>query len=127
MQKMKLYDHLDNISVGKRILSEEELKSYSPFMINKFVASSDLFLPVVEQINHYNLPKDAHQRFMQGIIPKRKQYFKYIKAKKTNDEFALRCIKLEYEVGDKEASQYIDMLTEEQINFIVDKYHYLQG
>ncbi len=124
--KMKLFDHLNNISVDKRILSDEELKSYSPFMINKFVASSDLFLPLVEQINHYNIPKDAHQRFMQGFIPKRKQYFKFIKGKNT-DEFTLKCIKLEYEVGNNEATQYLDMLSEEEVEFIVNKYHYLKG
>jgi hypothetical protein len=125
--KMKLFDYLNNISVEKRILSEEELKGYSPYMINKFVGSSDLFLPLVEQINHYSIPKDAHQRFMQGFIPKRKQYFKYIKGKKTDDEFALKCIRLEYEVGNKEASQYLDMLSDDEVNFIVDKYHYLKG
>lgn len=125
--KMKLFDHLNNISVDKRILSDEELKGYSPYMINKFVASSDLFLPMVEQINHYNIPKDAHQRFMQGFIPKRKQYFKFIKGKSTHDEFALKCLRLEYEIGNSEASQYMDMLSDEQVSFIVDKYHYLKG
>ena len=96
-------------------------------MINKFVASSDLFLPMVELINHFNIPKDAHQRYMQGFIPKRKQYFKFIKGKKLEDEFVLKCLRLEYQIGNREALQYLDILSEGEVLFIVDKYHYLKG
>lgn len=124
---MKLFDHLDNICLQKRDLTEDELKSYSPYMINRFVSMSEMWLPIVAELNKYDLPKDVHERFMKAYLPKRKQYFKYIKSAKDNQEYAIDCLQKYFEVGKKEAEHYIDIMTKEQVKEITDKFKTLKG
>lgn len=124
---MKLFDHIDNISLHKRSLNEDELKSYSPYMINRFVSMSEMFLPMVNVLNQFDIPKDVHNRFMQGFIPKRKQYFKYISSKKDNKSHEIECLQKYFEVGLSEAEGYLDILTAVQLKDIVDKFKSLKG
>lgn len=124
---MKLFDHIDNVSLHKRELTEDELKSYSPYMINRFVSMSEMFLPMVNILNQFDIPKDVHNRFMQGFIPKRKQYFKYISSKKDNKSYEIECLQKYFEVGLNEAEGYLDILTAVQLKDIVDKFKSLKG
>jgi len=124
---MKLFDHLNNLAVEKRDLTDEELKSYSPYMINRFVSMSELFLPIVSEINQFNIPARSHNEFFQGILPKRKQYFKYIKGKKEGMKHEIDCLQKYFEVGERDATGFLDILTKKELKEIVDKYKTLVG
>jgi|TARA_R110001592_G_scaffold247565_1_gene509673 hypothetical protein len=88
---------------------------------------SEMFLPMVNVLNQFDIPKDVHNRFMQGFIPKRKQYFKYISSKKDNKSHEIECLQKYFEVGLSEAEGYLDILTAVQLKDIVDKFKSLKG
>jgi hypothetical protein len=119
---MELFDFLNNITMTKEPLSEEQLKGYSPYMINRFVSMTEVFVPLVAELNKYDIPADVHHRFMQNKLPKRKQYFKYIKGKKDTSAHEIDCLCKYFEIGKKDAAHYLNILTNDQIKEIVDKF-----
>lgn len=119
--KMSLFDYFGEITTGKTNLSDEQLKGYSAYMINRLVSMSDIYLPLSNEINKYQIPADIHYEFWKSVLPKRKMYNKYIKSK-TIKEDDLLLVARYYEVGKKEAELYMSQLSTEQIASIVDLY-----
>ena len=126
--KYTLFEHLNNLTENKieyDLTNDEQTKSYSPYMINRFISMSKIYLPVVNEINQYNIPKDAHYNFFLEFLPKRKQYFKYIKKKgeielsKDNIEKLYKYFK----IGPRQLNKYLDILTEDQVQGILEKYN----
>jgi hypothetical protein len=120
--KLSLFDHLNIITLDKRNLEEEELPSYTPYIINRFVSMVDHYLPVVNQINRYDLPKDVHQKFMCAFLPKRKQFFKYIKEKKEDQSFERECLQKYFECGLNDVDSMIEVMSVDDLEFVVGKY-----
>lgn len=120
---MNLFEHLDNLTVKKTDFdpnNDEQVKSYAPYMINRFVSMTDIYLPLVVEINQYkDIPKETHYRYYSSILPKRKQYFKYIKKKKDVDIQDKEKICEYFECSMREAERHIRILSKEQIKKIV--------
>jgi hypothetical protein len=130
---MSLFEHLHEITVKKTDLdfSDDNVsKNYSAWMINRFLSMKDFYLPIVNDMNKFDLPKDVHYRFYKTTIPRMssKQFFPYVKNTKTDLELRDRKYIAEYfDVGLKEAEIYIRLLSEEQIKKILDSYRYGKG
>lgn len=125
MKKISLFDHLNNLTIHKKDFdhkNDECKKSYSNYMINRFVSMTDIYLPYVNEINKYELPNDVHYQFYKAFLPKRQQYFKYIKPKKEIDENTKELLCEYFECGNNEIKNHLEILTEEQINKIKDLY-----
>lgn len=126
---MNIFDHLKNICYDKTRLSDfnvEEKKTYNKYMINRYVSMANLFVPMVNEINKYDLPDFAHADFYIDCLPKRKQFFKYIKKKKDNDKDKKEKISKYFRVGKKEAEQYLKILDDKIINEILESFEYGQ-
>jgi len=123
MSKKTIFDYLNNICVDKVPITEDDT-GYSPYMINRFVSMSNIFIPMVNEINKYQLPKEIHFQYMSSVLPKRKQFFKYMKKKKEDKNFDknIECLCKYYEIGRKEAENYLNVLSNEQIKEIVEMY-----
>lgn len=123
-----LFDYLNHITVDKAELTEEELKGYSPFMINRFVSMSEIFLPfVARKLNQHDIKKENHYRLMKDFLPKRKQYFKYIKSKKDGMDYEIECLQKYFEVGVRDAEHFLTILTKDELKEIVNKFSSLKG
>jgi len=126
--KMSLFDHLNNLTLNKVELNknnDEETKSYTPYMISRFVSMCDMYIPIINEINKYgNVPAHIHHRFFINLLPKRKQYFKYIKKSKELNEEELSYIAKYFEVGIREAKLYINLLSKDTITEIIKIYSY---
>jgi hypothetical protein len=120
-EKYGLFEHLNNISLDKEELTEEQMSSYTPYLINRFVSMVDCYLPVVNEINMYDLPKDVHCQFMKSFLPKRKQYFKYIKETK-EDSYERECIETYFECGPNDSKEMMKLMSKSEIDFIVNKF-----
>jgi len=124
----ELFDYLKALTERNEFLdfdNEEVSKDYQPFMINRFVSMAEVFTQVVNEINRYSdIPKETHFRYLFSVLPKRRQFFKYIKKKKdlTQDEKLI--IAHYFEVGLTDAERYIQMLDENQIKEILDIHRY---
>jgi hypothetical protein len=120
---MKLFDHLNVICETKENLDfgdEDVEKSYDTYIINRFVSMSEVFIPLVNAINRFDVPKFIHHTFLKFSLPKRKQYFKYIKGEKSKDD--LFYIKKYFDCGNNDLKEYMKILSDEEINTIVSLY-----
>ncbi len=124
---MKLFDYLNAVTVDKEQLdfdNPEVAKGYQSFMINRFVSMSELFIPIVNEINRYDVPKEVHYEYYLNTIPKRKQYFKYIKKKKDLSDEDKKYIAEYFECSIREAEMYINLMKEEEVKDLLNIYKY---
>ncbi|MFW6272629.1 MAG: DNA polymerase clamp loader subunit A [bacterium] len=124
---MKLFDYLNALTLKDKEVNfdnPEDRNEYKPYIINRFVSMSEVFIPVVNEINRYEIPKEAHYTYLDSIIPKRKQYFKYIKASKDLTLEEKKYVAMYFEVGLKDAERYIKILSKDQIDEIINVYTY---
>jgi hypothetical protein len=136
MAAKKLFDHLNAITAEQDPkyfdkLSEEDLKSWSNFMINRFLSMKPewveliaTLLPLTQTLQ----PKEMYKLYI-SVIPKGKQYLKYTKGKSEDkyEEFLVELIKKEFSCSEKEAFEYIEILYStregrENIKYICEKY-----
>lgn len=124
---MELFDYLKAMTERNEELDFDnpEIRSgYQPYMINRFVSMSEVFIPIVNEINGVQVPKDVHFKYMFSILPKRKQFFSYIKAKKDLSIQEKKILANYFNIGMKEADEYIRLLDESQIKEILEIYRY---
>ena len=136
MAVKKLFDHLNAITSEQdpnyfEKLSEEDLKSWSNFMINRFLSMKPewveliaTLLPLTQTLQ----PKEMYKLYI-SVIPKGKYFLKYIKGKGEDkyEEFLVELIKKDFQCSEKEANEYIEVLYStregrENIKYICEKY-----
>lgn len=136
MAAKKLFDHLNAITAEQDPnyfdkLSEEDLKSWSNFMINRFLSMKSewveliaTLLPLTQTLQ----PKEMYKLYI-SVIPKGKYFLKYIKGKSADkyEDFLIDLIKKDFECSEKEALEYIEVLYStregrENIKYICEKY-----
>jgi hypothetical protein len=96
-------------------LTEEEVKLYkkSRYMINKILSMNPEYAEVIGLIQKYNgMPDRAHYMFLSGVLPKKKQFNKYIKstAETKYPTWLISLIKNHFTVSSVEAVEYLDIL-----------------
>ena len=125
---MELFDYLKALTERNEFVdfdNEEVRKGYQPFMISRFISMAEVFTQVVNEINRFSdIPKEAHFRYFFSVLPKRRQFFKYIKKPKDLSQDEKLVIANYFEVGLTDAERYINMLSEEEINQILEIYKY---
>lgn len=91
-KKVGLFDFLRSLTETKEnILDETNIKDYSPYMINRFLACDVDLVQLTNYLNLIpNISKEMHYKFLMNSIPKRKRYFKYIKTDKLDNEELLQ-------------------------------------
>ena len=111
---MTIFDHLSNITEGKRTwdkLSEDERKTANVFMINRFLSMEFNYIEIINEAQTLNLPIQYLYNLYIAVIPKQKKYFKYIK--KSGDDIKL--LAEVFKVSEREAKEYRDKLNTKQI------------
>jgi hypothetical protein len=136
MAAKKLFDHLNAITAEQDPnyfdnLSEEDLKSWSNFMINRFLSMKPEWIELIASLlplTQTLRPKEMYKLYI-NILPKGKQYLKYTKGKSEDkyEEFLVELIKKDYSVPESQALEYIDILYStregrENIKYICEKY-----
>ena len=136
MAAKKLFDHLNAITSEQDPkyfdkLSDEDLKSWSNFMINRFLSMKPewveliaTLLPLTQTLQ----PKEMYKLYI-SVIPKGKYFLKYIKGKgeEKYEQFLVDLIKNDFQCSEKEALEYIEVLYStregrENIKYICEKY-----
>ena len=123
------FDHLNNLTVNKKPLDMKEPKevsTYDAYMISRYISMCEMYLPVVNEINMIDMPKDMHNEYFLSFLPKRRQYFKYIKRKKPdiNYEENIELLCKYFECGVRDAKAHYELLDEKTIDDIRSKYEY---
>lgn len=123
-----LFDWLNEIELVKRdwnMIPESDKKTYSQFMINRFISSKDKFIPIIEQLTTMKVSNDIHYKFLCYYVDSNRHYFDY-KAYKNNriiDDEGMYAIKKEYELGNRDAEMYMTQLADVVIEKLKQKWH----
>ncbi len=111
----QLKDYLNSINFTKDDLSED-LKDYSPYIINRCLSGHlDCVLFANEINKNHHLDKDMQYHFYLNILRKKKRFSPWLRKDKVED---LECIKQYYGYSNEKAYQALKILTKEQISFI---------
>ena len=111
-----LFDHINAIYLEQKknyfsTLDDGEKRTYSNYMVNRFLSMNPHQLPLVNEIQKYNLPSDVHYLFLATTIPRGKQYNKYVKAAKETkyEEWLVDLVAKHYNVSQVEATSYLEI------------------
>lgn len=136
MAAKKLFDHLKAITEEQdpdyfEKLSEEDVKSWSNFMINRFLSMKPEWVELVATILPLSQglrPKDMYKLYI-SVIPKGRVFLKYVKGKAEEkyEEFLVDLISKDYQCSTRQAIEYIEVLYatkegRENIKRICEKY-----
>ena len=131
MKKPKtIFDHLAGITFKKtkwEDLTEADQKSFSPYLINRWLSMSPQLIEIVDMFQHYTigpLTKEHVYKLYYDILPKGKFFSKYIKGKKSNkyNTELVNFIAKHYQIAKNEAEEYITLLDKEQLQSLCKKY-----
>ena len=136
MAGKKLFDHIAAITSEQDPkyfdkLTEEDVKSWSNFMINRFLSMKPEWVELVATILPLTQtlePREMYKLYI-SIIPKGKYYLKYIKGKgeEKYESFLVDLIKKEYDCSERQAMDYIEVLYatregREYVKYVCEKY-----
>jgi hypothetical protein len=115
-----LFDHINAIYLDQKKnyfseLDDGEKRTYSNYMVNRFLSMNIHQLPLVNEIQKYTLPSDIHYLFFATTIPRGKQYNKYVKAAKETkyEEWLVTLVAKHYCVSEIEAVTYLEIYYEQ--------------
>ena len=120
MKKKTLFDHINQITRNSDSnyydnLSEEDKKTYSVYMIHRFLSMNMDWIEDVNEIQKYSqqLKQSGTHKVYNEIIPKSKTYLKYVKStsSKKYNQAILDILKKYYELGEAQVKQYYDIFT----------------
>jgi hypothetical protein len=111
-----LFDHINHIYEKQTknyfsALDAGEKQTYSAYMVNRGLSMNIHQLPLVNEIQKYNVPPEVHYLFFATTLPRGKQYNKYVKAKKQNqyEEWLVTLVAKHYQVSELEATDYLEL------------------
>lgn len=125
-----IFQHLSGIKEKKESwesLSEMDKKSFSPFIINRWLSMNMDLLPIINELQQYTIgtlkPKDVYKLYL-DFLPKKKTFDKYIKGKKSDkyNKEMLQYLSQWYEVSQSEVKEYLEILSKDDVVDILMKY-----
>ena len=131
MKLKSLFDHINHITSKQTkgywdTLNETEKKQWSNYMINRFLSMKMEWTDFVNEIQKLKL--DSYQLYVvySSILPKGKQYLKYIKKKKQTiyNTQVIQKVSEYFEISKSESEDYLNLLSKEQIRELVLLYGY---
>lgn len=129
MKKNKsLFDHLNQITKYKTknywsTLDSIDKKSWSNYMINRFLSMNISWCNIISYVQKYNLEPKIYYELLNGLIPRTNVFLRYIKKnKKDLDNNTINIISKYFECSNKEAEEYVDILNKKQIENIIKSY-----
>jgi hypothetical protein len=116
MSTKGLFEHIDAIYTNQKVdyfdtLTDADKKSYNNYMVNRFLSMNPHQLPFVNELQKYTLDTKTHYLFFSQVIPRGKQYNKYIKKTKEvkYEEWLIEIVSRHYEVSTDEAREYLEI------------------
>jgi hypothetical protein len=130
MKTKSLFDHIKQITNVQNpmyweSLDEGDKKTWSNYMVHRFLSMKSEWLVVVNEIQKYweLAPKNVYQ-FYTDVLPKGRTFLRYVKSKKKSkvEKWAMEHLVDYFECSTREVEQHLDILTKEQVTTIIMKY-----
>ena len=131
MKLKSLFDHINHITSKQTkgywdTLNETEKKQWSNYMINRFLSMKMEWTDFVNEIQKLKLDSRMLYLVYSNVLPKGKQYLKYIKKKKDPiyNTQVVQKISEYFECSHSESEDYLKLLSKKQIRELVSLYGY---
>ena len=87
LKAKSLFDHIKQITDHQKPnywndISDEDKKSWSNYMVNRFLSMKVDWIDIVNEVQKYNLEPEIMYKLYTNIFPKGRQWLKYIKGDK---------------------------------------------
>lgn len=92
---------------------EAEQKAFQPYMINRIISMNPDYLPLVNEIQQYGtLTPRLTYLFYSQMLPKGRQFSKYVKAAKETkyEEWMIELLSRHFGVSNSESIEYLEIL-----------------
>jgi len=117
VKKKSLFDHITQITKVQNPnywedISKEDKKSWSNYMVNRFLSMKPDWIELVNEVQKYKLqPKELYKVYT-NILPKSKRWLKYTKGKNDMDypNWLINIVRNHEQISRKEARDYVDIL-----------------
>ena len=116
VKKKSLFDHVNQVTAVQNPnywedISDEDKKSWSNYMVNRFLSMKPDWIDLVNEIQKYPLEPKQLYKFYTSILPKRKEWLRYIKGDKKMKypKWLYEIVVKELQCSMKEASDAVDM------------------
>ena len=92
-------------------LDDGEKRTYSAYMVNRFLSMNIHQLPLINEIQKYSLPNETHYLFLATTVPRGKQYNKYVKSKNETkyESWLITLVAKYFNVSELEAESYLEI------------------
>ena len=116
MKKKSLFDHIKEITSVQKSdywekISEEDKKTWSNYMVNRFLSMIMEWVELVNELQKYNLkPKDLYKLYT-NVLPKGKQWLKYTKGRNQMEhpQWLINLVAVHMKSSKKEAYDAVEM------------------
>ena len=106
-------------------LEDDDKKTWSNYMVHRFLSMKSEWLEVVNEIQKYweLKPKNLYQFYI-DIIPRGRTFLRYTKSKKKSkvEKWAMEHLVDYFECSTREVEQHLDILTKQQVTSIIMRY-----
>ena len=116
VKKKSLFDHISQITAVQNPnywedISDEDKKTWSNYMVNRFLSMKPEWIDLVNEIQKYPLEPKQLYKFYTSILPKRKEWLRYIKGDKKMKypKWLYEIVVKELQCSMREASDAVDM------------------
>tara|TARA_R100000030_G_scaffold100893_2_gene95184 strand:+ start:170 stop:622 length:453 start_codon:yes stop_codon:yes gene_type:complete len=125
-----IFQHLSGIKEKKESwesLSEMDKKSFTPFIINRWLSMNMGLLPIINVLQKYTIgllsARDVYKVYL-DFLPKQKTFDKYIKGNKAGkyNKECLEYLSQWYGVSQREVMDYLEILSKDDVINILMKY-----
>jgi len=125
-----LFDHIKQITNVQNpmywdTLTESDKKTWSNYMVHRFLSMKSEWIEVVNEIQKYweIKPKNLYQFYI-DVLPRSRTFLRYTKSKKKSkvEKWAMEHLKDYFECSSREVEQHLEILTKEQVTAIIMKY-----
>ena len=118
VKKKSLFDHVNQVTAVQNPnywedISDEDKKTWSNYMINRFLSMKSDWIDLVNEIQKYPLePKELYKVYT-SILPKKKQWLRYIKGDKKMDypKWVYEIVAKDMQVSMREAVSAVETYT----------------
>ena len=127
---MTIFEWINQILTHKKpwdSFNETDQKTFSPFIINRWLSMDGEFIEVVNYFQKYAIgtlePREVY-KWYSNFLPKGKRYNKYIKSKnkkKYNPEL-IDVLANWFECSKAEVKENLSLISKEEVNQILEKY-----
>ena len=121
----KFFGILNYITYSKKNwndLSQDEIDSINPYLLNRYLSMNLEYLDIVNYVQK-TIPthdKEKYYKIYKNLIPKKKQWLKYIKSKsKKDNKELLEYLSKYFECSQREVQDYINIIDDSKIKEIL--------